>query len=157
VICEYLDETLAPPLHPAKALIRAHHRGWMEFGSALLNTIGGFYNAPDAAVLQARREELTGKFAQVERVLPDSGRYFAGENFSLVDATFGPVFRYFEVFEQIGEAGFFGDAPKVQAWRGALAKRPSVQQAALPQYAVLLQQFLRARNSELSRRMLHAG
>jgi glutathione S-transferase len=157
VICEYLDETLAPPLHPAAALSRARHRGWMEFGSALLNTIGGFYSAPDAAALQARRAELTAKFAQIEPVLPGSGRYFAGEDFSMVDAVFGPVFRYFDVFEQIGEAGFFGATPKVQAWRSALAQRPSVQQAASPQYAGLLQQFLRVRNSELSRRMLSVG
>jgi glutathione S-transferase len=157
VICEYLDETLAPPLHPADALSRARHRGWMEFGSALLNTIGGFYNAPDAAAQQARRAELTAKFAQIERVLPDSGRYFAGEDFSMVDAVFGPVFRYFDVFEQIGQDGFFGATPKVRAWRDALAQRSSVRQAASPQYAGLLRQFLRERNSELSRRMLPAG
>jgi glutathione S-transferase len=30
----------------------------MEFGSAVLGTIAAFYNAPDAAALQARRDEL---------------------------------------------------------------------------------------------------
>ena len=34
VICEYLDDTLTPHLHPADALERARHRSWMEFGSA---------------------------------------------------------------------------------------------------------------------------
>jgi glutathione S-transferase len=157
VICEYLDETVAPPLHPDDALQRARHRGWMEFGSAVLNTIWGFYTAPDATALQARREELIAKFAQIEQVLPGGGPYFAGEKFSIVDAVFGPVFRYFEVFEQIGEAGFFDAMTKVQAWRHALARRPSVQQAASPQYPELLRQFLLERNSELSRRMLSAG
>ena len=157
VICEYLDETVAPPLHPDDALQRARHRGWMEFGSAVLNTIWGFYTAPDAAALQARREELIAKFSQIEQVLPGSGPYFAGEKFSIVDAVFGPVFRYFEVFERIGEAGFFDTTTKVQAWRHALAQRPSVQQAASPQYPELLKQFLLERNSELSRRMLSAG
>lgn len=157
VICEYLDETVAPPLHPGDALQRAQHRGWMEFGSAVLNTIGAFYTASDAAALQARREELLAKFAQIEQVLPGSGPYFAGEKFSIVDAVFGPVLRYFEVFEQTGEAGFFDATPKLRAWRSALAQRPSVQQAASPQYPELLRQFLLARNSELSRRMLSAG
>jgi glutathione S-transferase len=36
VICEYLEETLPNPLHPADPLTRAQHRGWMEFGSAIL-------------------------------------------------------------------------------------------------------------------------
>ena len=54
VICEYLDETLLPRLHPADALQRARHRSWIEFGSAVLNHIAGLYNAPDAAALAAR-------------------------------------------------------------------------------------------------------
>ncbi len=45
VICEYLDETIAPHLHPLDALERARERGWMEFGSAILNNIAAFYNA----------------------------------------------------------------------------------------------------------------
>ncbi len=157
VICEYLDETVAPPLHPAEPLSRARHRGWMEFGSAVLNLVGSFYTAPDATALQVRREELVARFAQLEQALPEHGPYFAGGKFSMVDAVFGPVFRYFEVFEQIGEAGFFDATTKVRAWRHALAQRPSVQQAVSPQYAGLLRQFLLARNSELSRRMLSAG
>jgi glutathione S-transferase len=36
VICEYLDDTLLPKLHPANALQRARHRAWMEFGSTSL-------------------------------------------------------------------------------------------------------------------------
>ena len=153
VICEYLDDTLLPRLHPGDALQRARHRAWMEFGSSVLNTIGAFYNAPDAAALQSRREELAGKFAQLEAVLPVRGPYFSGEAFSIVDAVFGPVFRYFEVFEALGECGFFEAAPKVLAWRAALAQRPSVRQAVRDDYAAELTRFLQRRGSELSRRM----
>lgn len=53
VICEYLDETLQPPLHPHDVLQRARHRAWMEFGSAVLGAIGAF--APDEPALAARR------------------------------------------------------------------------------------------------------
>jgi glutathione S-transferase len=52
VICEYLDETIGARLHPDDALQRARHRGWIEFGSALLSAIGGFYNASDEAALR---------------------------------------------------------------------------------------------------------
>ncbi|MBI2768228.1 MAG: glutathione S-transferase family protein [Burkholderiales bacterium] len=155
VICEYLDDTLAPRLHPADALERARHRAWMEFGSSVLGTIAAFYNAPDAASLQARREELRHKFMQLEQALPEGGPWFAGPRFGIVDAVFGPVFRYFDTFEALGETGFFGDAPRVRAWRGALAQRPSVQQAALPQYPLLLREFLLERRSEISRRILN--
>ncbi|HSV54209.1 MAG TPA: glutathione S-transferase family protein [Burkholderiaceae bacterium] len=153
VICEYLEDTHAPRLHPADPLARAQHRAWMEFGSAVLNTIGGYYTAPDAAALQARRDELLARFAQIEQVLSEAGPYFSGVQFSLVDAVFGPVFRYFDAFEKIGEDGFFDQTPRVRRWRKALAERPSVQQAVLPDYPQRLLVFLRARGSELSRRM----
>ena len=69
VICEYLEETALPHLHPTNALQRAQHRSWIEFGSALLNSIGAFYNAPDETALTARAGEIRALFNQVEAVL----------------------------------------------------------------------------------------
>src|ERR1041385_4567556 len=45
VICEYLEDPLPHPLHPADPLTRAQHRGWMEFGSAILGDIWGYETA----------------------------------------------------------------------------------------------------------------
>ena len=36
IITEYLDEVYPPTLHPGDPLLRAKHRGWIEFGSNLL-------------------------------------------------------------------------------------------------------------------------
>jgi glutathione S-transferase len=155
VICEFLDETHAPRLHPAQALERAHHRSWMEFGSALLDRIGAFYNAADPAALAARASEIRSRLAQLERVL-GPGPYFAGEEFSIVDAVFGPVLRYFDVFDTIEDFGFFDGLNKVAAWRDALSRRDSVLRAVRPDYPELLKQFLRDRRSELSKRMTTA-
>ncbi|EEA02940.1 Glutathione S-transferase domain [Burkholderia sp. H160] len=152
VICEYLDDTLSPRLHPEEAVTRARHRGWMEFGSSLLNTIGAFYNASDEATLAAQAAQIKAKLAQVEAVL-GNGPWFAGNRFSLVDAVFGPVFRYFDVFDELEDFRFFEDLPKTVAWRVALAARPSVREAAHPDYAALLRAFLRRRDSALARRM----
>ena len=153
VICEYLDEVFAPRLHPADPLRRARHRAWMEFGSDVLNRIWTFYTAPDAAALEAARDALVSRFRQLEPALDPQGPFFAGASFGLVDAVFAPVFRYFEVFEAIGEADFFEGLPRVRAWRAALAARPSVQDAVAPDYAERLIAFLESRGSELSRRM----
>jgi glutathione S-transferase len=153
VICEYLDEVFAPRLHPADPLRRARHRAWMEFGSEVLNRIWTFYTAPDAAALETARHALVSRFRQVEAAVDPKGPFFAGASFGLVDAVFAPVFRYFEVFESIGEPDFFEGLPRVRAWRAALSARPSVQQAAVPDYAERLTAFLRSRGSELSRRM----
>ncbi len=153
VICEYLDDVALPRLHPENALLRAQHRAWMEFGSALLNSIGAFYNAPDEMALQAKAREIHTKFSQIEAAL-DKAPYFFGAEFCIVDAVFGPIFRYFDVFDKLADFGFIQGLPKVQAWRGALAERSSVQQAAHPQYSELLTLFLKQRNSAISQKMI---
>jgi glutathione S-transferase len=152
VIVEYLEETHGPAMHPADPLERARHRAWIEFGSATLGAIGRFYSAPDDEALAAGMEDLKAKFDWLERHLGE-GPYFAGERFQLVDAVFGPVFRYFEVFEQIADFGFFDRTPKVRAYRAALAARPSVRAAVAGDYPSRLWEFLQARRSALSRRM----
>ena len=151
VICEYLDETAQPRLHPADALERARHRAWMEFGSALLNGIAGFYNAADEPTLRTRRDDLVQRFVTLELAL-GAGPYFDGARFGLVDAVFGPVFRYFDAFERLAAFGFFDATPKLRAWRAALGARPSVQRAVGADYAARLMAFIASRDSALGRR-----
>jgi glutathione S-transferase len=151
VICEYLEDTALPKLHPANALHRARHRAWMEFGSSVLNLIGAFYNAPDESTLLERAAEIRNRLQQLEAAL-GAGPYFAGKSFSIVDAVFGPVFRYFDVFDAIGDFGFWQDLPKAQGWRQALGVRPSVAGAVGKNYPELLRAFLRGRRSALSER-----
>jgi glutathione S-transferase len=151
VILEYLEDTQSPALHPADALGRAEHRAWIEFGSAILNDIAGLYSAPDETTFGVKIAALRDKFARIEARL--KGPWFDGESFSLVDAAFGPVFRYCDAFEHIGDFGILRDLPKVAAWRIALAARPSIEAAVSPDYSALLWNFLRARGSHLSRLM----
>jgi glutathione S-transferase len=155
-ICEYLDETALPRLHPDDVLVRAQHRAWIEFGSALLNTIGAFYNAPDRLALQERAEQIGQLLRQLEQRL-GAGPYFNGEQFCLVDAVFGPVFRYFDVFDMAHDFGFLSGLPKVHAWRGALASRRSIQLAARAEYPDLLRAFLIARRSAISPLVSRSG
>src|SRR2546423_9806418 len=148
VILEYLEETQAYPLHPADPLARAAHRAWMEFGSAILNDIWGLYTAADEAAFTAKAAALRDKFVRVEARL--QGPWFDGERFSLVDAIFGPVFRYFDAFDRIADFGILTGLPKAAAWRAALAQRPSVKGAVAPEYPALLWNFCRTRGSHLS-------
>ena len=154
VICEFLEET-APGvrLHPDDPVERARHRAWIEFASATLGSIAGLYAASDTTRFEARRTDLVAKMAWLEKAL-GTGPYFAGERFSLVDAAFGPVFRYFDTFEAVlPPLGVFYAVPRVRAWRAALAVRPSVRDAVAVDYPERLPLFLRARGSHLSRLM----
>ncbi len=153
VICEYLEDTLSPALHPTSPLERAQHRAWIEFASATLNAIWVFYTARDEAAFQAGTAKLVEHFSQMEKAL-GSGPYFTGGKFSLVDAAFAPVFRYFDVFDAVLDTDLFSAAPKVQAWRHALSQRPSVRAAVGDDYAVLLRRFVIAQNGMLGSRLV---
>jgi len=156
VILEYLEETQPKPLHPADPLRRAEHRGWIEFGSAILNDIAGFYAAADGATFKAKTAQLEQRFARLESRVAASP-WFDGENFSLVDAVFGPVFRYFDVFDDIADFGILAGKPNLQRWREGLATRPSVRAAVSADYPALLRGFLGRRNSWLSGLMTRAA
>jgi glutathione S-transferase len=149
VILEYLEETQPKPLHPADPLRRAEHRSWIEFGSTVLADIAGFYAAPDEATFNAKTSQLELRFARLEARVA-AAPWFDGESFSLVDAVFGPVFRYFDVFDATGDFGILTGKPRLTRWREALAARPSVRAAVSADYPVLLRAFIERRNSRLS-------
>ncbi|MGM4930779.1 glutathione S-transferase family protein [Tardiphaga sp. 619_E2_N8_5] len=149
VICEYLEETqTGVRLHPSDPLERAGHRGWIEFGSSILADLWGFETATDANSYEAKRKMLAGKFGRIENVLT-AAPFFAGEHFSMVDAVYAPIFRYFDVFDTIADTEVFAQTPKVRAWRAALRRRPSVANAVTADYADRLRAFLAERDAHL--------
>ena len=152
VILEYLEETQPNPLHPDDPLERARHRSWIEFGSALLNGIARLYNAKERSGFRIECEKLRGGFDRLEQELqaPRGGPYFGGSRFTLVDAVYAPVFRYFDVFEARGDLRLLDGLSCVSSWRAALSERHSVRQAVDRNYPELLRTFLRDRNSYMS-------
>ena len=149
VICEYIEDTQpGARLHPEDPLTRAEHRAWMEFGSAILADLWGYETTQDAEVFEQKRLALAAKFERVEAAL-GAGPFFAGKDFGLVDAVFAPVFRYFELFDQLSDSHIFDALPKVNAWRRALAARPSVREAVVPEYAQHLRAFLERHQAHL--------
>jgi glutathione S-transferase len=155
VIVEYLEDTQQPQLHPADPMTRARHRAWMEFGSSILGDLWVFETTADEAAFSAKSKVLREKFERLESILGD-GPYFSGQAFRVVDAVFAPMFRYFEVFDELGDFGLWHDLPKVSAWRRALAGRPSVKAAVLPEYNALLRDFLRKHNGVLGKKLAAA-
>lgn len=152
VILEYLEDTTVPKLHPVEPLQRADHRAWIEFGSTVLADIAGFYRAPDATTFEQKRVLLSERFARLEQRLV-AKLWFDGPTFSLVDAVFGPVFRYFDLFDDVSDFGILADKPKIARWREALSHRTSVQDAVAPDYPERLRAFVGSLDSHLAKLM----
>ncbi len=124
VILEYLEETQPKPLHPADPLSRAEHRGWIEFGSAVLSDIAGFYAAPDEATFAAKRLQLQRRFAQLETRV----RRRPGSMATLLAGRCGvrPGISLFRCVRHHRRVRILSGKPKLARWRKALAVRPSV-------------------------------
>ncbi len=151
VIAEYLDEITPGSLHPADALERARHRSWIEFGSQTLIVISGLYGAGDASSFENRRMALCQQFHRIDGEI--SGPYFDGDRFSMIDGVWGTIFRYFDVFDEIGDFANMTGLNHVPAWRKTVSQRPSVINAPPAGYPERLKRFLRNRNSHLSKLM----
>jgi glutathione S-transferase len=149
VILEYLEETLpADKLHPADPLLRAQHRGWIEFSSNVLGDLYKLTNATDAEALEAAKSALHGKFKRLESAL-GVGPYFAGTHFSLVDAAFGPVFRQIDALETVTSIGLLDGFPGLEHWRKALAARDSIRKAVPENYVELYLSRLKKIDAEV--------
>ncbi len=119
----------------------------IEFASATLNDITGFYNADDASAFLERRDRLVARFEWLEQHL-NATPYFSGVDFSMVDAAFGPVFRYFDTFES--SCGLEPVFTNVREWRHALSGGASVAAAVDDEYHERLTTLLVNRNSYIS-------
>lgn len=152
VILEYLEETQANPLHSSNPLERARQRSWIEFGSAVLNGIARLYSAKTESAFEQEKLSLRQSFERLEQELADrkSGPYFDGDLFTLVDAVFGPVFRYFTVFENAAGVRILDGLSRINEWRQALSMRASIQDVVLPDYPERLRLFLKNKNSYIS-------
>lgn len=151
VILEYLEETQPNPLLPADPVARAGHRAMIELGSAVLADLWVLETTPSREAFAARVSGLADRFARLERAIAEP--WFAGPRFGLVDAAFGPVFRYFDLIDRVADHGILAGKPKVAAWRAALAARPSVRDAVVPDYAARLARFVAAQDGHLARLM----
>ncbi|MES0880141.1 glutathione S-transferase family protein [Roseibium sp. SCP14] len=149
-IVEFLDETEPSRLHPEDPAERAWHRAYVEFASQCLNGIGALYAAGNEPDFQQALITLRQKFEHLDNQISRKGPFFSGERFSLVDAAFGPVFRYFDVFETFTRLETFRDLEHVSSWRRQLADRASVRNAVSENYGELLLEFLGNRGSWIS-------
>lgn len=150
VIVEYLDEVYQPVLHPADPLVKARNRAWMEFGNECLVNMFNLIMAADQAGYNEQREALMGKLDQLNGNL-DKAPYFNGNDLSLVDISFIPLFQRLNYLDEIAPG--FIDAerhPRVKAWADALLGLDVVARSAVPEIKDLYMNLTRKRNGYIA-------
>ncbi|TGL70814.1 glutathione S-transferase family protein [Leptospira levettii] len=153
VINEYLDETNLPTLHPKDPLVKAKHRAWAEFASALLVDQYLWTMSKDEVESNKKRDEILSKFKILEPVLPEpkGGKlFFAGDSMHLVDTAYAPFFMRLDFLKsKVPEFDLVSGFPKIQIWSDTLLSLPSVKNSVLPEVPKEYIEFIKAHNSWL--------
>ncbi len=152
-ICEYLDETPSPRLHPQDPVKRAVHRAWTDYIPTFAETV----TATAYADTEADYVEAAGKipvpFERLERALEKqgSGPLFDGANYSLVDAAYAPFLQRYFFLDRVKRLGHIEKFPRLKAWADALMARPSTHSFPEGEFEAMYRANLKRRNKWVSR------
>src|ERR1700733_7350266 len=90
-IAEYLDETIAPRLHPDDPVLRAINRAWTDYVPTFASAVTATGYAEDEAAYKAAAEKIPLPFELLERALGEKGGgpVFNRAKYSPVEAAHG--------------------------------------------------------------------
>jgi glutathione S-transferase len=133
VINEYLDEITGGELQPGEPLARAKNRAWIEFASNMLGNLYMMKMSKNEERYNKYRDSLVSQFQRVEQRL-DDGPWFNGEQFSLADTAFAPLFRQNSVADNKLSVLDPETMPRVAAWAQRLLALPEVRDSVVDEF-----------------------
>ena len=150
-IAEYLDENVAPRLHPEDPIKRARNRAWTDFVPSFAAGLNGITYAPADSDLGERvaaaRKVLDRLEEAIGREREGDGPYFNGPDLSLVDAAYAPFLQRFAIVEDVLHTGLLADYPLVEAWSRTLLADERVRSALPENFAEEFRGNLERRNT----------
>ena len=137
-IAEFLDEMVAPQLHPADPIKRARNRAWTDYIATFAGALGRInYAKSEEAKVEAMAEAAT-PLQRVEQAIANErgndGPYFNGPDLCLVDAAYAPFLQRFAIVDDILKTGLLNDYPMIAAWSQALLSNEIVTGAVAPEF-----------------------
>ena len=151
-IAEYLDETIAPRLHPEDPVQRAINRAWTDYVPTFADAVTATGYADDEAAYKKSAEKIPGVFERLERALEGqgSGPFFNGAKYSLVDASYAPFLLRYTFLDRIRPLGIIEKFPRLKAWRNTLLARPSTHSFPEREFEAMYRTSLKNRKKWLS-------
>jgi glutathione S-transferase len=151
-IAEFLDETVAPRLHPEDPIARAVNRAWTDYVPTFVSMVTGGAYADTKADYDAATARIPVPFERLERALEKqgSGPFFNGAGYSLVDAAYAPFLQRYFFLDRVRKLGHIENFPRLKAWAEALVARPSTHTFPPAEFEQLYRQAIKRRNKWLS-------
>lgn len=151
-IAEYLDETIAPRLHPEDPVLRAWNRAWTDYLPSFAESVTHVAYTADKAAWEKAAARVPQAFARLEGALERQGEgpFFNGAKFSLVDAAYAPFLQRYTFLDRLSPLGHLEKHPKLRAWTEALLARPSVHSFPAAEFEAMYRETIRKRDVYLS-------
>jgi len=151
-IAEYLDETIAPRLHPEDPVQRAINRAWTDYVPTFAAAVTGCAYAPTQADYEAAIAKMPEAFDKLEKALEKqgSGPFFNGADYSLVDAAYAPFLQRYFYLHNVKPVGLIEKYPRLKAWAETLIARPSTHSFPEAEFEAMYRANLLKRGSYLS-------
>jgi glutathione S-transferase len=151
-IAEYLDETIAPQLHPADPVARAVNRAWTDYIPTFAESVTGCAYADTEADYDKATAKIPVAFERLEKALEKqgSGPFFNGAAYSLVDAGYAAFLQRYFFLDRIRPLGHIEKFPRLKAWADALMKRPSTHSFPAAEFEAMYRANVQRRNKWVS-------
>ena len=153
-IAEYLEETAAPRLHPEDPIARARNRAWTDYVPTFASAVSNTAYADSEQEFSARAAKIAGPFGKLDEALAkrgNSGPYFNGPKFSLVDAAYAPFLQRYTFMDRLRPLGIVEKLPHLAAWRDTLLAAPAVQESTVANFEAVWQENLILRGRWLAK------
>ena len=151
-IAEYLDETVAPRLHPNDPVDRAVNRAWTDYVPTFAETVTAAAYADTEADYNKAADKIPVPFERLEHVLKRQGNgpLFNGERYSLVDAAYAPFLQRYFFLDRIKRIGHIERFPRLTAWAEVLTNRPSTHSFPPDEFEAMYRHNVKRRNKWIS-------
>jgi len=151
-INEYLDETIAPRLHPEDPITRAVNRAWTDYIPTFAEGVTGCAYADTEADYNKAVDKIPVAFERLETALAKqgSGPLFNGAAYSLVDAAYAPFLQRYFFLDRIRPIGLIEKYPRLKAWADALMARPSTHSFPAAEFEAMYRLNVKRRNKWVS-------
>src|SRR5438270_6418697 len=147
-IAEYLDETVAPRLHPEDPVVRAINRAWTDYLPSFAAAVTAVAYADTEADYVKAASGIPLPFERPEGALATqkSGPFFNGAAYSLVDAAYAPFLQRYHFLDRVKTLGHLEKFPRLRAWSAALLQRPSTHSFPPAEFEAMYRAALKRRN-----------
>jgi glutathione S-transferase len=151
-INEYLDETIAPRLHPADPVLRAVNRAWTDYVPTFSEGVTGCAYADSEADYAKAVAKIPVSFERLEKALEKQGAgpFFNGAAYSLVDAAYAPFLQRYYFLDRIRPLGQIEKYPRLKAWAQTLMARPSTHSFPAAEFEAMYRLNVKRRNKWIS-------